>query len=50
VLSYWALDEGKKPADFSAGVLAEELDLYPDDVAALLAFRGKALAFADAFQ
>jgi len=51
LLSYWALDEEQEGADFDAGdPVVEALNLYPEDVEALLAHRGRALEFADSFQ
>lgn len=50
LLSYWALDEGKTPEDFPVDPVLEELNLYPEDLDTLLAYRGKALEFAEAFQ
>jgi len=50
LLSYWALDDRKTPADFEPDPVIEELNLYPEDVEALLGYRGKALEFAEAFQ
>ena len=50
-LSDWALDEHLTPADFSLDDPAiDRLNLYPEDIEALLAYRGKALEFAEAFQ
>jgi putative nucleotidyltransferase with HDIG domain len=51
LLSYWALDESRAPEDFAADdPVIQELNLYPEDVEKLLAYRGKALEFAEAFQ
>jgi putative nucleotidyltransferase with HDIG domain len=50
LLSYWALNEGSQPADFPADPVVAELNLYPEDLEALFALRGKALEFAEAFQ
>jgi len=50
-LSYWALDGQRSPADFRPEAeLVEALNLYPEDIEALLAQRGRALEFAEAFQ
>ncbi len=48
LLSHWALDEDSKPADFPADdpVIAA-LNLYPEDVEALLQLRTSALEFAE---
>jgi len=50
LLSYWALDDTKSPEDFGTDPVIEELNLYPEDVEKLLAYRGKALEFAEAFR
>jgi putative nucleotidyltransferase with HDIG domain len=51
LLSYWALDDSRSPDDFETQApVIEALNLYPEDVDALLAYRGKALEFAEAFQ
>lgn len=51
LLSDWAMDESKAPEDFRADDPAiERLNLYPEDIDKLLAYRGKALEFAEAFQ
>jgi putative nucleotidyltransferase with HDIG domain len=51
LLSYWALDDTRTPEDFDADdPVIQELNLYPEDVDRLLAYRGKALEFAEAFQ
>ncbi len=51
LLSHWAMDDGKTPADFGADdPVIQELNLYPEDVEKLLAYRAKALEFAAAFQ
>ncbi len=50
LLSYWALDESKTPADFAADdPVVAALNLYPEDVEKLLAQRQQALEFAEAF-
>src|SRR5262245_6254727 len=36
LLSYWALEEGSKPADFPGDAVVSELNLYPEDLEALL--------------
>jgi putative nucleotidyltransferase with HDIG domain len=51
VLAHWALDETKAAEDFDGDEpVLDELNLYPEDVTALLAYREKALAFAEAFR
>ena len=51
LLSYWALDDSKTVEDFvTTHPVIDALNLYPEDVDALLAYRGKALEFAEAFQ
>jgi putative nucleotidyltransferase with HDIG domain len=51
LLSYWTLDSGRAPEDFESDApVIKELNLYPEDVDVLLAYRGKALEFAEAFQ
>jgi len=51
LLSDWALDDRLRPEDFERKQrVIDELELDPDDVNQLLAFRGKALEFAEAFQ
>jgi putative nucleotidyltransferase with HDIG domain len=51
LLSHWALDDSKSPADFDADdPVIQELNLYPEDLEKLLAHRAKALEFAAAFQ
>lgn len=51
LLSYWALDDSRTPAEFGADEpVIQELNLYPEDVDKLLAYRGRALEFAEAFQ
>jgi len=51
LLSYWALDADKTPADFDADdAVIGELNLYPEDLDKLLAYRAKALEFAEAFR
>jgi putative nucleotidyltransferase with HDIG domain len=51
LLAHWALDEGKGPEHFPGSLpVVGELNLYPEDVEVLLAYRGKALEFAEAFQ
>lgn len=50
-LADWALDASKTAADFACdAALVDALNLYPEDVEALLASRDKALVFAEAFQ
>jgi putative nucleotidyltransferase with HDIG domain len=50
-LADWATDDSKKAADFVSDDPAfEPLNLYPEDIEALLAYRGKALEVAEAFQ
>jgi putative nucleotidyltransferase with HDIG domain len=50
-LADWALDTSKTPEDFGCdAAVVDALNLYPEDVAKLLAYRGKALEFAEAFQ
>lgn len=50
-LSYWAMDDQKEPEDFAMDhPVLEALNLYPEDVAALLGKRGEVLEFAEAFQ
>jgi putative nucleotidyltransferase with HDIG domain len=50
LLSHWALDGGKTPAEFGADdPVIQELNLCPEDLEKLLAYRGKALEFAAAF-
>jgi putative nucleotidyltransferase with HDIG domain len=50
-LSEWALDDSRTNEDFALDdPVLERLNLYPEDVEALLAYRGKALEFAEAFQ
>jgi putative nucleotidyltransferase with HDIG domain len=51
LLSDWALDESKGVEDFPFDdPVVDGLNLYPEDVDKLLAYRGKALAFTEAFQ
>jgi len=51
LLSYWAHDAQQGPGDFpSDDPVIGELNLYPEDVEALLAERDAALQFAEAFQ
>lgn len=51
LLSYWALDDSRTVEDFvTTHPVIDALNLYPEDVDALLAYRGKALEFAEAFQ
>lgn len=51
LLSDWALDDSRGPADFPLDDPSiDRLNLYPEDIEALLAYRGKALEFAEAFQ
>ena len=49
LLADWALAENNGPQDFPADPVVEELNFYPEDLESLLAFRGKALEFAEAF-
>lgn len=50
-LAEWALDETKASEDFVADdPTFDSLNLYPEDIEALLAHRSKALEFAEAFQ
>lgn len=49
LLSHWALGEGG-PEAFPADPVVAELNLYPEDFEKLLAYRGKALEFSEAFQ
>jgi len=49
LLADWALAENNGPEDFPADPVVEELNFYPEDLESLLAFRGKALEFAEAF-
>ncbi len=51
LLAHWAVDETKTPADFDGtNPVLERLNLYPEDVEALLGCRGKALELAEVFQ
>jgi putative nucleotidyltransferase with HDIG domain len=51
LLSDWALDEALAPEDFDLqDKVIDDLNLYPEDVDKLLAFRGKALEFAQVFK
>lgn len=51
LLADWALDETRGPEDFPLDdPRFDRLNLYPEDIQALLAFRGKALEFAEAFR
>jgi putative nucleotidyltransferase with HDIG domain len=51
LLAEWAVDETRSPADFGGDdPTIDRLNLYPEDVEKLLAYRGKALEFAEAFQ
>ncbi len=50
LLSHWAMDTGKTPEDFPADPVVAELNIYPEDLEKLLAYRGKALEFAEAFR
>jgi putative nucleotidyltransferase with HDIG domain len=51
LFSDWALDTSRATEDFAlTEPVIEELNLYPEDVDAFLAYRGKALEFAEAFQ
>lgn len=51
LLSDWALGDDPKPEDFPGTDPAiDRLNLYPEDIEALLACRAKALAFAEAFR
>jgi len=49
LLAHWAL-EASGPAKFQGDPVVQELDLYPEDLEKLLAWRDKALEFAKAFQ
>jgi putative nucleotidyltransferase with HDIG domain len=50
-LAHWATDEGKTPEDFDGtDPVLDKLNLYPEDLEKLLAQRGRALEFAEAFQ
>jgi len=51
VLADWAVDANLTPADFPLDEpVLEKLNLYPEDLEALLAHRAQALEFAEAFQ
>ena len=51
LLADWALDDSKTPADFPGGdPVLDRLNFYREDVEALLAFRDRALVFAEAFR
>lgn len=51
LLADWAMDETRGPEDFPLDdPRFDPLNLYPEDIEALLTFRGKALEFAEAFR
>jgi hypothetical protein len=48
--AHWALDDSKTPADFRRRRPAFGAEPLPEDVEKLLAYRGRRLEFAEAFQ